>query len=149
MQLSSRTYRSRVDAWLWLAALAPLLALWLIISIGPGPDRIYARPFLICVLCAVLLLLSWTLLATCYTIDAQYLSVRCGPLRWRILLKDIRGVTATRDPRTGPALSLDRLRIDYRGGAPMLVSPADKSAFLADLRARGVATGAPLTSASR
>jgi Bacterial PH domain len=58
-----------------------------------------------------------------------------------IPLRDIRAITRTRDPRTAPALSLQRLRIDYGVGRCVMVSPREEAQFLADLRARGVAVG--------
>lgn len=78
----------------------------------------------------------WCLLATHYTIDANNLTVRSGPMRWVIALSQIESITPTRDARSGPALSLDRLRICYGGGRQVLISPQDKEAFIRDLERR-------------
>jgi len=78
-------------------------------------------------------LVLWTMLSTYYTIDETDLTVRSGPMRWVIALSQIESVTPTRDARSGPALSLDRLRICYGGGRQMLISPQDKEAFIRDL----------------
>lgn len=72
----------------------------------------------------------WILIDTHYTFVRDELIVRSGPFRWRVPLRDIRSVTPTRDMQSGPALSLDRLRIDYGKGRAVLVSPAEKDAFL-------------------
>jgi hypothetical protein len=39
-------------------------------------------------------------------------------------------------PGMAPALSLDRLRIDYGDGRSLMISPADKQGFLCDFAAR-------------
>jgi len=88
----------------------------------------------------------WMMLATYYTLDDQDLTVRCGPFRWRIALREIGAVSATRDPSSGPALSLDRLRVEYGGGRALLISPRDASGFLMDLeRLKAGATAEPRT----
>ena len=49
----------------------------------------------------------------------------------------IREVRPTTNPLSAPALSLDRLRIDYEEGGrvrSLLVSPKDKEGFLQELR---------------
>ena len=78
----------------------------------------------------------WILTSTSYTLTAQELVVRSGPLRWRIPLADIREVAPTSSPLSAPALSLKRPRIRYANGRSVLVSPAQPAAFLADLNAR-------------
>ncbi len=131
-----RTYSSRIDGFVALALCGLPVALGL--SIGtvltrPTPER-----------WLVLLVLGplavgfplWTLLATRYSIDDAFLRVRCGPFRWTIPLRDIASITPTRDHASSPALSLDRLRIEYGGGRSLLVSPRDKDAFLRDLQDR-------------
>jgi hypothetical protein len=69
-------------------------------------------------------------------VDAREIVARSGPWFWRVPLEGILRVYPSRDPRWGPAGSLDRLQIDYRSnGRPGLlsVSPEDKFAFLSDL----------------
>jgi Bacterial PH domain len=135
----ARCYRSKVDAPLAVLALAPLLlALYLVSSLPAPAGHTLVRLLAVCLLAGVLFFALWVLLVTHYTIDGTTLAVRSGPFRWVIALREIRAVTATRDPKTGPALSLERLRIEHADGAALLVSPRDMAAFLADLRARGV-----------
>jgi hypothetical protein len=50
-----------------------------------------------------------------------------------IRLDEIESIVPTHDPRSSPALSLDRLRINYRRRGKLraiLISPADKEGFL-------------------
>jgi Bacterial PH domain len=56
-------------------------------------------------------------------------------------LSNVRKGAASRNPANGPALSLDRLQVDYvRGGVErfILISPKDKLGFLSDLAQKGV-----------
>jgi hypothetical protein len=78
----------------------------------------------------------WLLADTQYVIDASTLVIRSGPFRSRIPLKEIRSITPTRSPISSPALSLDRLRIDYGIGRSCMVSPKDRQGFTASLQAR-------------
>lgn len=138
-----RVFPSRIDGALPLLALAPLLGSLVIVGTlasrlpdFPGRGVVVAAP-----LCALILVL-WVLLTTRYTLEGGYLDVRSGPFSWVIALKEIRAVTSTRDPHTAPALSLQRLRIDYGAGRSIMVSPAEEVQFLAELRARGVVLAA-------
>ena len=130
------TYASRIDAWLpialaasivaaaagtWRAAAERGSAMWLVI----GP-----------VLLLALALPAWLFADTSYTITATELLVRSGPFRWRIALRDITRVESTRSVLSAPALSLDRLRIDYGRGSAILVSPRDRAGFVAELEQR-------------
>lgn len=58
------------------------------------------------------------------------LYIRSGPFRWTISISEIISITPTRNPLSGPELSLDRLRIDYDPGTRVMVSPPDRSEFL-------------------
>ena len=78
----------------------------------------------------------WLLRTTDYTLTDTHLRIRSGPFRWSVPLSDVRSVTATRNPLSSPALSLDRLRIEYGGTRAVMVSPDDKDGFVNELRAR-------------
>ena len=75
-------------------------------------------------------LVSWVLFGTYYVVDAGELRIWSGPFRWRIPLRDINEVSSTRAPWSSPALSLDRLRIDYGDGNWILVSPVRRNEFI-------------------
>jgi hypothetical protein len=72
----------------------------------------------------------WICTTTRYDLSRQSLIVRSGPFRWSIPLADIKSVTPTRNPLSSPALSLDRLRIEYGQGRAIMISPSDKGAFV-------------------
>jgi len=105
-RLNAVVYRSRVDLWL-------LLPLALVVAVP-----------------------LWTMLGTCYTLSDEALRVRSGPFTWRIALIEVSGIELTRDACSSPALSLDRLRIDYGDGRSLSISPADKQRFVRDFTAR-------------
>lgn len=131
-------FRSKVDAWLVVALLGiPCLAL---VAIGLNLRRLPAAPLALLAPCAiaglVVALGLWLMASTRYEVGADILTVRCGPFAWRVPLAEIHRVVATRDPASGPALSLDRLRIEYGAGQVLLVSPDDRTAFLAAIGQR-------------
>jgi len=70
-------------------------------------------------------------LTTYYTIEGDVLQVRCGlMMNMKISIATITAITETRDSTSAPAISLDRLRIDYGKGKSILISPKEKRAFI-------------------
>ena len=63
--------------------------------------------------------------------------VRAAFFRWRVPLDQIIEVFPTHNPLSSPALSLDRLRVNYKrpsgGKSWIMISPKDKDRFLDDL----------------
>lgn len=139
--MQSRPYVSAVDGFI-----ACCLALPLMLSAGTvawgwlhGPS---AGGLATCLgVLPALVLPLWLLLDTRYQLTAERLLVRCGPFRWRIALSEIRAVTPTRSLMSGPALSLDRLRVDYGRWRSVLISPRERQAFLDELAALRKAQG--------
>lgn len=129
-------FRSKVDAWLGAVLIgAPILAVASILRNAiPEGSAVILSVALLAVLPVGLPL--WLLCSTHYTLTATDLAVRCGPLSWHVPLKDIRTVQPTRNPLSSPALSLDRLRIDYGLGHSIMISPTDRERFLRELDAR-------------
>jgi hypothetical protein len=77
---------------------------------------------------------SWVLINTYYQIKEGILIIKSGPLQWHITLDSIKSITPTRDTTSSPALSFDRLRIEYGQYNSILVSPKDKENFLSDIK---------------
>lgn len=130
----SRVFASKIDTWL-----AAVLIVSALISAAVG-IALLASLHLGAALAGLALLLIgavlplWILGSTRYAVQATVLEVVSGPFRWRIPLREIRSVTPTHNPLSGPALSLDRLRIDY-GRRSMMISPRDKERFIKTLAA--------------
>ena len=77
----------------------------------------------------------WLIRSTYYTIESEYLLIRCGPFKYNIRLTEISSITPSSSLLSSPALSLDRLRIDYGNGKSLMISPCEKEQFLKDIRA--------------
>ena len=74
---------------------------------------------------------SWLVLTTKYTVTQDTLLVQSGPFRWRIAKSEITQIVPSKSMLSSPALSLDRLRIDYAAGRKsVLISPQDQEGFL-------------------
>ena len=72
----------------------------------------------------------WLMLGTHYTVDRGTIRIVSGPFRWKVPIDEITSVSATRNPLSSPALSLDRLSIRYGKRRRIMISPADKAGFL-------------------
>jgi hypothetical protein len=135
------TYRSAIDAWVLLVlgggTAVAIVSSGAVLVAGDASTRVAA------LLAAAfgVGLPAWILLSTSYTLTAEDLVVRSGPFRWRLPIADITAIVPTRNPLSSPALSLNRLRITTRGRADVMISPADRAGFLADLEARRTAAG--------
>lgn len=130
------TYRSAVDWWFYVVVFG--VAAVTIPTIVPlfasgRPANVLIALFVLLTACALPL---WLLASTYYRIDASALVVRSGPFRWTVPFSDIRNVQPSRSVLSSPALSLDRIRIDYGAGRTLLVSPKDREAFLAAIERR-------------
>ena len=134
-------YKSKTDAWL-LAVLAVAIAVSLfaaIVTVSDGSAAAWPMAAFIAVIGVGLPI--WLLLSTRYTLEPRQLRVQSGPFKWHIKVADITSITPTSNALSSPALSLDRLRIDYGSGRSLMISPRNKEQFLRDIEAarRGAA----------
>ncbi len=126
-----RQFRSKVDWWLAALMLSPLVVVVAIAASAGVSD-----PWVAIALAAQGLVL-WVLGRTDYSIDQVQLVARSGPFRFTVPVASIRSLSATRNPLSAPALSLDRIAVDHTGGR-LLISPRNKAGFV-----RAVLTVAP------
>lgn len=131
-----KVYKSKVDTWLGLilvgSAAVCLVAFILAVRTGSALAIILILP-------AVIFgagLPLWLLAVTNYTISDSKLFVKCGPFKQDIPIAQISSIKATSNPLSSPALSTDRLQIDYGRGQSIMISPKDKEEFLRDLETR-------------
>ncbi len=128
-------YRSKIDVWVMV-----VLVIAIIVSLFPGLT-FFLAPSPIDWLTAVFTAIFgaglplWLLLSTRYTLGNGHLVVQSGPFKWHIPVAEITNITPTSSPVSGPALSLDRLRIDYGGNRSLMISPRDQEQFVRDIRA--------------
>lgn len=123
---SGRRFYSAIDVSLLLLVLLPLLSIPLINS---PPWQAYLMLLL-------LLVATIGLLWPCYyQLNQDHLLVRCGVLiRLRIPYQQIRQVAKSRSVVAAPALSMNRLAIDYGRMDQVLISPKDQAGFCAALQ---------------
>jgi len=121
-------FPSRVDAWLLaVLALAVGLCVWQGVATGSAVSLAIGAATL-----AVVLALT----VPCrYTLEADHLAVRCGLIRQQVPYARIRGVEASRNPLSAPALSLQRVKVRLDHGF-VLVSPRERERFITELRRR-------------
>lgn len=135
------TFPSKIDHWIVKAfagsALTCLLACGALLAAGPRGGAVLVTLMLL----LGVALPAWILLGTGYHFDGRTLVVRGGPFRWRIPVQDVYAVRPTQCALSSPALSLDRLRIEYGEDRAIQISPRDVTAFMQELQARG---GPPL-----
>jgi len=138
----ARVYPSKVDPWLVIVlalALGAALVSAILAGLEMGPLRVAQA---VAIMSAAIGFVVWVFMQTDYTLDGRELIIRSGPFRWRIPVSDITGIdTPGRQSlflraRSSPALSMDRITISYGKDKRIMISPADKEKFLADLRAR-------------
>ena len=130
----TRRFDSKKDLWLsavlWATVLAMVVAAWNVLA---APLAAWEQVLAVSVSVATVVLIVWLWSGTYYEVGDGRLSIHAGPFRQRIELDAITAVTPTRAAWSSPALSLDRLRIDYGDGKWVMVSPEQRDAFIAAL----------------
>src|SRR5690606_15278736 len=114
--MMKQVYSSKIDTWLALllvCAMAPCLIAFVLALYAGNRVDIAIASFAAIVGFGFP---AWVMKGTNYTLDDTVLLVRCGPFSWQVPVAQITRITPTRNPLSSPALSLDRLRIDYGRG---------------------------------
>lgn len=129
------SFRSKAD-YFSLVVLSLGIAICIIVGFEvlpiAGLDALWIAPLLV----AGGGLPLWILLSTRYLMLDDELRVRCGPFRWSVPIKQITAVKRARGPLASPALSMDRVRIEYGEGRAIEISPEPREDFLRQLEAR-------------
>lgn len=116
---------------------ASALSVTSVIPILVSAIDIVIRVFVAMLVVLIAVLVPWVFASTYYEVDNHELKVFSGPFRWRISITDITRVTPTRAWWSSPALSLDRLCIEYDNGKWIMVSPVRREEFLSALGITG------------
>jgi hypothetical protein len=130
-----RWYRSKVDWWLALILCVPpvaSIAVCLALVLGGKTSEVVWGIVSVLLVFAIYFGLVFPMR---YGLDDTHLIVRFGLCRQRIPLADISEVYPTHNPLSSPALSLDRLHVQFGQGVfkAVMISPADRDRFLDDL----------------
>lgn len=127
---------------IWLSILYWLCILFFIVPPVFFPDFgvWMAPPFLdkqwirIVILSSCGFCLMWIWFKTGYFIKGDVLIIQQGPFKWTIHIDEIESVREVRNPFTDPALSINKLEINYRRFKTIAISPKCKVAFIKQLR---------------
>lgn len=132
-------FNSKIDLWVLIILLTAVsIAIW---ALAESWGTLYSRGLLFAVPVAAVIALGialplWMLVSLRYFLSNEALRVRCGPFHWQVAVRDITDVSPSRDVASGPAMSLDRLRIEHKGGRALLISPEPRKEFLRQLEYR-------------
>ena len=125
-------FRSKIDWWVlgFLICLTGLLLQLLLTMQAKG--TLLQFPVHAAVYVMTIAFVWWPAWNTKYTVDEEYLSIRCLFLTWKIKRSEIQSISKTNNSVASPALSLKRLKVDYlkEGESKfVLVSPRNQQAF--------------------
>ena len=121
-------FPSKKDLWVYLVIWVCVIACLTPIFIGRDFEVLF---FTI----PLAILLIWALFTTGYKVNDELLIIQNGPIKKKILIKDIKKISKTKNPLASSALSIDRLEITYGSKFEMeLVSPKDKQKFISLLK---------------
>ncbi len=138
---TNKEYSSKVDGWLgalilllFVGGLAGLAAgVYILINGGPAAgawSAIGSGVFTVVLILGLVYPVK-------YTLTADQLQVRSGLLLSRYEYSVIKSAAPSRNFLSSPALSLDRIKIEYEGKVGFfMISPGDKEAFMKDLAER-------------
>lgn len=122
-------YRSKVSPSVLTLLIVPILGLL--------ATALFYRiwdPLIVAILISIFILYLYR--ATYYTIDRNMLNVRSGFLiNTDIEIDKIKSIAETNSILSAPAMSFDRIEIFYNTYDSMMISPLDKTQFIADLQA--------------
>lgn len=112
----AEVYTSKIDTWLaavLISAMAvSLIAFFFALLSGSKVALFATLPALLTGFGLPL----WLMSSTNYRLSDTSLLVKSGPFKWVIPIKDISNIIPTSNALSSPALSLDRLRIEYGKG---------------------------------
>ncbi|MFD6209210.1 PH domain-containing protein [Peribacillus sp. NPDC060253] len=81
----------------------------------------------------VICLLLWVWFTTYYVIEGKTLIIRSAFIHKTISIHDIKSIDRLFNPLSSPALSLDRLKIQYGIHHTALISPLNREDFIEEL----------------
>ena len=120
-----------------------LIVSFMILFLGFGLQLILNQPlgfyeFLIKTLISILVigLFIWCWTGTCYIIDKEKLSARCGPFRFPVPIQSIKTIRTDQKTINGiikPTLSWECIEIEYGKGKILSISPENQDRFIKTL----------------
>ena len=128
-----KIYRSKIDWWLIIVLAGSSLLLLTLVYSNFDSQNLRAD-ILFSILLSSLALVIWLPIPTTYyVVDGGILKIHSIFLKWEIPLSTIEKIKETSDSLSAPALSLDRIKIEYKKDGihkSIMVSPKNKTEFL-------------------
>ena len=130
-------FHSKIDWWIlgFVIAMTGLLVQLLFTMYAKGTMVEYPEHTMVYIF--TIAVLWWPVFSTTYAIGNNTLTIRSMFLKWVIPLENIKTVSKTNNSISSPALSLDRLKIEYMKDGKIkqvLVSPRDQKGFCKELQ---------------
>lgn len=129
-------YSSKIDTWLAVVLVSSMVVgavvAYRVIGMGQQAALISALPILVIGIGLPL----WMMAGTSYSLGPTQLLIKSGPFKWVVPIATIVSITPTSNAASSPAMSLDRLRIEYGNKQAVMISPKNKEQFLKDLEKR-------------
>ena len=128
----SQVFKSKIDTWFAVLMVGSsaicLVASYFVLVSG---ESILARTLIVSLLIISSVWMIWSLINTNYRITQGALILWCGPIRSRVQINNIQEIGPSRNIASGPACSIDRLYIRFKGNkGGVLVSPKDRDGFV-------------------
>ncbi|MBM7578646.1 PH domain-containing protein [Jeotgalibacillus terrae] len=132
-------FKSKRDPWmtvlLWAFAIAfisfpiffPKFGVWM------TPGFLDQQWIKIAALSPIGFLCLWIWFETGYTVNENVLKINYGPFKKLINIQQIKSIRETKNPFTDPALSMDKIEINYSGFKTIAISPENKNVFIREL----------------
>jgi membrane protein YdbS with pleckstrin-like domain len=121
----NHTYPSKIGIELIIPIVIPLGAV-LIFSIMEDPWWVGLS-----IIAPVIAFIAHMFMTTYYVIEHDNLHIRCGMLYQKtISIHHIKKISETHNPLSSPALSLDRIEIQFGAYDSVMISPKDKTGFI-------------------
>ena len=132
-------FPSKKDAWMggiiWFSALFLIISPIFFPDIGVWmtPDFLDKPWIKVAILSSIGLFLLWIWFKTGYTIEEGLVTIQVGPFKKKIRIEEIESIRETKNPFSSPALSSDKLEINYARFETVAISPKDKTEFVRQL----------------
>ena len=131
-------YKSKIDWWVIIVLTGSSLLLLTLVynfdSQNLHEDIIFSVVF-----SSLALVVLLPIPTTYYIVDGEILKIHSIFLKWEIPLSSIEKIKETSDSLSAPALSLDRIKIEYKKDdihKSIMVSPRNKTEFIKQVSCR-------------
>ncbi|MDM1273886.1 MULTISPECIES: PH domain-containing protein [Acinetobacter] len=132
-------YKSKIDWWVIIVLTGSSLLLLTLVYSNFDSQNLH-EDIIFSVLFSSLALVVWLPIPTTYyVVDGEILKIHSIFLKWEIPLSSIEKIKETSDSLSAPALSLDRIKIEYKKDGihkSIMVSPRNKTEFIKQVSSR-------------